>query len=100
MSMILRARVKLTGHNVHEQAVPLAPGGRLPHIGDVIAIPLGDRVVRACVTLTTPPMCRGNDSIMYVVYASEVTEAADLPHPSSSENREQATGQLQARSLA
>ncbi len=72
--MILKARVKLTGHKLHEHPVSLTQCDRLPHIGDVIEVPLADRVVRACVTLTTPPMCRSNDSIEYVVYASEAAD--------------------------
>jgi hypothetical protein len=72
--MILKARVKLTGRRLHEQPVPLAKSDCLPRIGDYIEVPLADRVVRACVTLTTPPMCRGSDSIEYVVYASEATD--------------------------
>jgi hypothetical protein len=98
MSTILKVRVKLTGCKLHEQPVSLAPSDRLPHIGEYIEIPLGDRLVRACVTSTTPPMCRSNDSITYVVYASEATEAAVLS-PSQAD-QEQVVRFPQARSIA
>jgi hypothetical protein len=81
--MILKVRIKLTGHNLHEPPVPLTRGDQLPHVGDLIEIPFGGRVIRACVTLTSPPVCRSNGSIIYVVYASEAAEAANLSHPGS-----------------
>ena len=52
----VRLRVRLAGRRGYEQPVSW---DQLPRIGDVIEVRLADRKVRAEVTATSPPICRG-----------------------------------------
>ncbi len=66
----VKVRVRLAGRRGYEPPVSLPLGDQLPHIGDVIDVPLADRKVRAEVTATSPPICRG-PLVIYFVFASE-----------------------------
>jgi hypothetical protein len=71
MSAEAKVRVRLTGRSRHEFPVPVNLGDRLPHIGEIIEVPILGRIVPALVTETTSPICRG-ETIAYCVFASEV----------------------------
>ena len=66
----VQLRLRLAGHRGYEPPISLPPGD-LPHIGELIEVPLPDRIVRAQVTSTTPPICRGGDVVTYLVFATE-----------------------------
>jgi hypothetical protein len=75
--VILKVRLKLSGRQRHEWPVSLATRNNLPNVGDFIEVPCGGRTIRAYVTSTSPPVSRGNDSLVYVVYANEVAAPVD-----------------------
>jgi len=66
----VKIRLRLAGRRGYEPPVSLSLGDQLPHIGDVIDVPLADRRVRAQVTATSAPICRG-PIVMYIVFANE-----------------------------
>jgi hypothetical protein len=92
MSVILKVRVKRSGRHLHEQPVSLASRNHLPNVGDFIEIPIDGEIIRAYVTLTSPPICRSNDSVMYVVYADEATDVTGLVSPSTPGSHEDHKG--------
>ena len=63
----VRLRIRFAGRRGYEQPVSW---DQLPHIGDVIEVPLAGRKVRVEVTATSPPICRG-PLVTYFVFASE-----------------------------
>jgi hypothetical protein len=67
----VQIRVRLAGCRRYEHAASFELRDQVPHIGDVIEVPLADRVVRAQVISTSPPICRGDDIVTYLLYANE-----------------------------
>ena len=67
----IQIRVRLAGCGRYEHASSFELRDQVPHIGDFIEVPLADRMVRAQVVSTSPPICRGEDIVTYLVYAAE-----------------------------
>ena len=75
MEYVLHIRLQLAGRVGYAAPVTTQLNCALPHIGDVVEVHVDDRVVRARVTGTTPPICRAGP-VAYVAFASEI-DASD-----------------------
>jgi hypothetical protein len=62
----IQIRVRLAGCGRYEHASSFELRDQVPHIGDVIEVPLADRMVRAQVVSASPPICRGEDIVTYL----------------------------------
>jgi hypothetical protein len=71
MNISTKVRLRLNDRARHELPVLLNLTGEVPQVGEVINVQVPDRTVRARVTNTSAPLCRG-EAITYCVFATEV----------------------------
>ena len=77
----VKVRLQLAGRRIYEQPIPLTLQGRLPKVGDLIEVAIAGRMVRAQVTSTSSPICRGDDLVTYLLFAREAESNATLCDP-------------------